>query len=183
MTPQAEPVPAVPARGTLRVTPPANISKGTPKPQAEDGSMETVIIVIHLMVVLALIALILVQRSEGGALGIGGGGGGNMFSSRGTANLLTRTTTILAIVFFATTLALTILARQEASAPSILDATGDGTGPAVPLGDDATRGTGEGILDALPPSPALQDDAAPVPVPGGADGGTTGGAPRVPVTE
>ena len=57
--------------------------------------MQTVIIVIHLMLVLGLIGLVLLQRSEGGGLGMGGGGGGFM-TSRGTANVLTRTTAILA---------------------------------------------------------------------------------------
>ena len=164
--------------------------------------METVIIVIHLMVVLALIAVILVQRSEGGALGIGGGGG-NIFSARGTANILTRATTILAVVFFATTIALTILARQDAVSPSILDQLGttDSDAPPVPVGG-ATRGSGSGILDQLPTSPSLggepsvpTGETGTVPVPGAAapsvptgdgstvpqPGGAAPGGPSVPV--
>lgn len=83
--------------------------------------MTTVLIVIHLMVVLALIAVILLQRSEGGALGMGGGGGGGgMMSGRGVGNLLTRTTAILAVAFFATSIGLTILARLDSSSNSIL---------------------------------------------------------------
>ena len=75
-------------------------------------SMQTVLIVIHLMVVLALIGVVLIQRSEGGGLGIGGGGGGTggFFSARGSANVLTRATAILALLFFLTSLALTIVA-------------------------------------------------------------------------
>jgi preprotein translocase subunit SecG len=83
--------------------------------------METVITVIHLMIVIAMIAVILLQRSEGGALGIGGGGG--LFSSRGSANVLTRATTILAATFFATSIGLTLIARSGLDRPSILDDT------------------------------------------------------------
>ncbi|WP_057465504.1 preprotein translocase subunit SecG [Pseudovibrio sp. POLY-S9] len=103
--------------------------------------METVLIVIHLMVVVALVALVLLQRSEGGALGIGGGG---VMSSRGTANVLTRGTAILAVCFFATSLALSLLARYDERPGSLLDQ--------VPAGS-ATQGTeggaGNGLLDQL----------------------------------
>ncbi|TIW78477.1 MAG: preprotein translocase subunit SecG, partial [Mesorhizobium sp.] len=71
--------------------------------------METVLIVIHLMVVLALVGVVLLQRSEGGGLGIGGGSG--FMTARGAANALTRATAILAAAFFVTSLALSILAR------------------------------------------------------------------------
>ena len=64
--------------------------------------MQTVIIVIHLMIVSVLIGAVLLQKSEGGGLGMGGGAG--FMSSRGTANLLTRTTAILAVGFFITSL-------------------------------------------------------------------------------
>ena len=81
--------------------------------------MQTVLIVIHLMVVLALVGVVLLQKSEGGGLGMGGGGG--FMSSRGTANVLTRTTAILAAVFFATSLALSVLAGYSREPKSILD--------------------------------------------------------------
>jgi len=80
--------------------------------------METVLIVIHLILVIAMAVVILLQRSEGGALGIGGGGG--FMSSRGTGNMLTRTTAILAAGFFLTSIALTILANFD-SGSSVLD--------------------------------------------------------------
>ncbi|WP_420393298.1 preprotein translocase subunit SecG [Acuticoccus sp.] len=141
--------------------------------------MQTVIIVIHLMIVIAMIAVILLQRSEGGALGIGGGGGGAMFSARGSANLLTRTTTILAVVFFVTSLALGLLARSQSDAPSILsDGEGVPPGATVPLGDAATRGTGEGLLEELQQSPSTPGEPLPAPP-------TDAGAPdpgAVPVT-
>ncbi len=81
--------------------------------------MQTVLIVIHLMIVLALVGIVLVQRSEGGGLGIGGGSG--FMSARGAANALTRTTGILAAAFFVTSLALGILARYGDSPSDIID--------------------------------------------------------------
>ena len=83
--------------------------------------MQTVVIVIHLMIVLAMIGPVLLQKSEGGGLGMGGGGGGFM-SSRGTANVLTRTTAILAAAFFATSLMLSILAGMDRKPRSVLTA-------------------------------------------------------------
>lgn len=88
--------------------------------------MQHVVIVIHLMIVLALIGVVLLQRSEGGGLGIGGGGG--FMTSRGTANVLTRTTAILAGLFFLTSLMLSILAGVNRQPTSILQ----GGTPAVP---------------------------------------------------
>ena len=73
--------------------------------------MQTVVIVIHLMIVVVLIGTVLLQKSEGGGLGMGGGAG--FMSSRGTANLLTRTTAILAVGFFLTSLALSWIAGLD----------------------------------------------------------------------
>ncbi len=81
--------------------------------------MQTVIIVIHLMVVIALVGVVLLQRSDGGALGIGGGGG--FMTGRGQANALTRATAILAALFFLTSLTLTILANFNRAPKSIFD--------------------------------------------------------------
>ena len=80
--------------------------------------MQHVIIVIHLMLVLALIGVVLLQRSEGGGLGIGSTGG--FMTSRGTANVLTRATAILAGLFFVTSLLLSILAGVDHKPTSIL---------------------------------------------------------------
>ena len=81
--------------------------------------METIILVVHLMIALAMIGIILIQRSEGGGLGLGGGSGGmgQFMSVRGTANILTRATAILAACFIGTSLTLAILAGQR-SGPS-----------------------------------------------------------------
>jgi preprotein translocase subunit SecG len=64
------------------------------------------------MVCAVLVGLVLLQRSEGGALGIGGGGGGGFMTGRGAANLLTRVTAVVAAAFFATSIVLTLIARQ-----------------------------------------------------------------------
>jgi len=87
--------------------------------------MTTVIIVIHLLLAIAMVGLILMQRSEGGALGMGGGGGGGgmggFMTGRATANLLTRATAILAVLFMSTSLMLAILAKGTNKPSSILD--------------------------------------------------------------
>jgi preprotein translocase subunit SecG len=86
--------------------------------------MNNVLLVIHLLVALAMIGAVLLQRSEGGALGMGGGGGGGMggfLTGRGTANLLTRATAILATTFMVTSLTLSILADGGSKPTSILD--------------------------------------------------------------
>jgi preprotein translocase subunit SecG len=99
--------------------------------------METVLIVIHLMVVLALVGVVLLQRSEGGGLGIGGGSG--FMTARGAANALTRATAILAAAFFVTSLTLSIIARYGEKPIDILDR--------VPATSD---GAGKGVLNQLP---------------------------------
>jgi len=86
--------------------------------------MTSVLLVIHLMLAIAMIGTVLLQRSEGGGLGIGGGGGGGMgglMTGRGTANLLTRITAILAAGFMLTSLSLTILAASNRAPRSILE--------------------------------------------------------------
>ena len=80
--------------------------------------MVEVLLVIHLLVAIALVFLILIQRSEGGALGIGGGG---MMSARGTANFLTRATGVLATLFILISIAMTVLARQGREDLSVIE--------------------------------------------------------------
>lgn len=101
--------------------------------------MHTVLLVVHLLVTLALIGVVLIQKSEGGALGIGGsgggGGGGGMggfMTGRATANLLTRTTAILAALFMALSLTIAWYNQPEAKSGSILDSAPTLSEPAVP---------------------------------------------------
>lgn len=122
--------------------------------------MENIILAIHLIIALVLIGAILLQRSEGGALGIGGsgGGGGNLFSARGVGNGLTRATAVLAVAFFITSITLTVLATRKGPDGSII-----GNQPAA-AGEAAPSGAGEAVLPKLgqetPAKPA--EPAAPV---------------------
>lgn len=83
--------------------------------------METIILVIHLILAIGIVATVLLQRSEGGGLGIGGGGGGGLMSVRSAANLMTRTTAILAAAFMVTSLTLAIMAGMRTDRKSILE--------------------------------------------------------------
>jgi preprotein translocase subunit SecG len=80
-----------------------------------------IILVIHLLIAIGLVGVILLQRSEGGALGIGGGTGGGLMSGRAAGNLLTRTTGILATTFFVTSLVLAIIANNRSTGASPFD--------------------------------------------------------------
>lgn len=97
------------------------------------------LLVIHIMVAASLVGLVLLQRSEGGALGIGGSGGsgGGFMTGRGAANLLTRVTALFAALFFATSILLTLIAQQGTGTSTGLESftlpsgqgqTGTGTG-------------------------------------------------------
>ena len=119
--------------------------------------MQTVAIVIHLMIVATLIGAVLLQKSEGGGLGVGGGGG--FMSSRGTANLLTRTTAILAVGFFLTSLFLSWHAGIDRKPASIIEGAPNSQSqpgaPAAPLSQ------GGGVLDSLKKSEGQGAPAAP----------------------
>ena len=120
--------------------------------------MENVILVVHLILALALIAVVLMQRSEGGGLGIGGGGGA-MTAGRSQATALGKLTWVLAILFIGTSIALTVIAAQNAGGRSVIDELGvtppaqeESTDPILPpLGDDLTP-------------PSLGDNAPLVPL-------------------
>ena len=127
--------------------------------------MQTVLIVIHLLVVVALVAVVLLQRSEGGALGIGGGGG--FMTGRGQANALSRATAILAALFFATSLIMSIIAGWSRAPRSIIDTPATTSAPA----GKTAPATGGSLLDQLknmenaPGAPAQPAPAAPAPAP------------------
>lgn len=143
--------------------------------------METVLIVVHLMVVLALVGVVLLQRSEGGGLGIGGGSG--FMTARGAANVLTRTTAILAAAFFATSLILSLVARYGEKPIDILDRV-----PAT-----TEDGAGQGVLDQLPgsttpeapannaaqPTPPSGSETTPPATAPATDAAPQGGAPTM----
>jgi preprotein translocase subunit SecG len=127
--------------------------------------MQSILIVIHLMIVVALVVTVLLQRSEGGALGVGGSG---FMTGRGQANVLTRATAILAGLFFATSLGLTILAKLT-QAPAVIIQSST---PVAPAGE-APAPAQNNLLDQLKrledqrqPAPASGEPRAPQPLGG-----------------
>jgi preprotein translocase subunit SecG len=115
--------------------------------------MQTLLVVFELMIAVALIVTVLLQRSEGGALGMGGGGSGlgGLFSPRGAADTLTRTTGILAGLFFLICVALNLMALYGRNERSLLDSPAPGTSaPAFPV-------------KPLAPAPSQQGPAVPKP--------------------
>ena len=113
--------------------------------------MQAILLAVHLVIAVFLIALVMLQKSEGGALGIGGGQGGSLFSSRGVGNTLTRLTAILAACFFATSIALTMLNNKHGG--SLIDSvvptqTAPAAGDAVPAAP-ATNDSGSALLPKL----------------------------------
>src|ERR1700676_5301495 len=92
--------------------------------------MIILLFVVHVMIALALIGVVMLQKSEGGALGMGGGGMSGFMTGRSTANLLTRTTAILAAAFFATSILLVVLSNSTRAPRSIIDE--GGPSPLIP---------------------------------------------------
>ena len=115
--------------------------------------MQAVLIAVQLVVSIALVIVVLLQRSEGGALGMGGGGSGlgGLFSPRGASDTLTRTTAILAVMFFVVCLALNILVRNTHADASILDS---GAAPAH---------TTAPVQKPVSPAPTQQGPSVPTP--------------------
>ncbi len=116
--------------------------------------MENVILIVHLILAICLIGVVLLQRSEGGGLGMGGGGG--VMTGRQAATALGKLTWAFAIAFLATSITLTIIAAQNSAGSSVLDRIGNGSSEQAPAGD------GLGLppaSDLLPPvtgnAPAL----------------------------
>lgn len=134
--------------------------------------MQTILIVIHLLVVMALVAVVLLQRSEGGGLGIGGGGN-NAMAARGSGNPLTRATAVLAAIFFATSLGLSLMARYGERPTDFLDRI------PVQQGTQAPSGTG-GVLDQLGGD---ETPSTPAPAAPSADDNTPAQQPAAPAPE
>ena len=133
-----------------------------------DTMLQTILLVAMILISVALTAVILLQRSEGGALGMGGGPSGFM-TARGAGNLLTRATSILAIAFFVCAIGLTIAGNYARGSRSVIDADAVGsiavdqpqqTAPATPEAAPATP--------AAPAAPSLDDLEASLPAGQGA---------------
>ncbi|MGH6933350.1 MAG: preprotein translocase subunit SecG [Dongiaceae bacterium] len=123
-----------------------------------------IIVAVHLMIALALIGIVLIQRSEGGLGNLGGGGAGSMgglMSGRGTANLLTRTTRYLAAAFFLTSLALAWFATHRAAPDSIATTPPAASAPAAPA-EETVPAEPTGISETTPPAaPATNEPTVP----------------------
>ncbi len=126
--------------------------------------MYAVLLTIEVVVCIAMIGVILLQRSEGGGLGMGSGGGaGGLMSGRGAANVLTRTTVILATIFISTSIALTLVAKNTRKVSPLEDATST----SAPLGTlpPGSTAPAQPSPTPLPAAPAaLPAPAAPAPV-------------------
>lgn len=135
--------------------------------------MENVVLIVHLLLAISLIGVVLLQRSEGGGLGMGGGGA---MSGRAAATALGKVTWGLAIAFICTSIALTVIAAQNAAGSSVIDSAGiaptqtDPTAPATPdLGSDllpppaAVLPTEPATGDAVPAEPAQAETVPLVP--------------------
>jgi len=133
--------------------------------------MIAVILVVHLLLALSLIGVVLLQKSEGGALGMGGGGMGGFMSGRTTANLLTRTTAVLAGLFFLTSIGLAVLANNQRAPRSLVDVPASTPAPAqapapitkipVQIQKEAPAANAPAAPAANVPTPAANPPAAP----------------------
>jgi preprotein translocase subunit SecG len=117
--------------------------------------MIILLLAIHIMVAISLVGVVLLQKSEGGALGMGGGGMSGFMTGRSTANLLTRATAILAAAFMTTSVLLVVLHNRERAPVSIIDqgAPAAPARPAVPLAPLAPSAPAPSA-PAKPPAPA-----------------------------
>jgi preprotein translocase subunit SecG len=125
------------------------------KPSVKQVLMQAALILVHLFVAIGLIIVVLLQRSEGGALGLGGSGAGlgGLFSPRGASDALTRTTMILGALFFLSSLALVLMSSGgRAVGPTLLDATAPK--PAANQTAPATPSTVPTLPSANPAAPA-----------------------------
>jgi len=120
-----------------------------------------VVVVIHLMIVAVMIGAVLLQKSEGGGLGMGGGAG--FMSSRGTANLLTRTTAVLAVGFFATSLLLNWIASYDRKPATVIGQPPAQTQPVSGAAAPVTPPTSGGVLDTLKKADEQQNQAPSAP--------------------
>ncbi|WP_380053264.1 preprotein translocase subunit SecG [Falsihalocynthiibacter sp. SS001] len=119
--------------------------------------MENIVLVIHLILALSLIGIVLLQRSEGGGLGIGGGNGPN--GGRSPASALGKLTWYLAAAFFFTSISLTVIAAQKAGSGSVLDRVG-GVAPTPVTTPDSSLGEGDALLPPADGDGSLTPPAA-----------------------
>ena len=125
--------------------------------------MLNVILTIHLIACVALVIAVMLQRSEGGALGMSGGGTGGVISGRGAANVLVRTTMILAGIFFFTSIVMTRINNEAAQAPSTLEQQTEETADPFDALRNTPPATTTDPLGGATTTPAAPAQAAPAP--------------------
>lgn len=113
----------------------------------------TFLLIVHTLIAIALVGVILLQRSEGGGLGIGGGTGGGLMTARGAANLLTRSTTVLAVMFIVSSIVLAVLAAGTNKVKPV------DTSLAAPVTAPATAPV---LLPGATPAPAAPSNGVPI---------------------
>src|SRR6516225_11264991 len=121
--------------------------------------MIILLLAVHILVAISLVGVVLLQKSEGGALGMGGGGMSGFMTGRSTANLLTRTTAILALLFFATSLSLVWFSNRDRAPRSIIE-QGAPAAPAVPVAPSAPAAPSAPSVPAAPAAPPPQPTPA-----------------------
>lgn len=154
--------------------------------------VENVVLTVHLILAVLLIGVVLLQRSEGGGLGMGSGGGSGVMTGRQAANALSRLTWIFAIGFIITSMTLTLIAAQNASSGSIVDQLNLGGSQPAPatslpgIGDYAPPpGAGQPVVPGAgqpvtPPTPATETPAQTPAAPAEGEGSAPATAPVTP---
>ena len=132
-------------------------------------TLHTLVLVVHVLIAAAIVALVLLQRGKGADAGAGFGAGasGTVFGARGSANFLSRSTGVLALLFFCTSLGLTYLGTQRQAPKSLLDAVV----PAETAGPGVTNKPASGDLPALPTAATAPPEASLVIQPGQSQSG------------
>lgn len=125
--------------------------------------MELLVLMVHLFVAIAMVIVVLLQKFDGSALGLGGGGGpGNFMTGRGAANVLTRATAICAGLFFLTSITLTLLAQGRAQPETLFGGPSQSADPLAPVTDPAAPAN-QAAPEVPPaaPSPAPAEPQVP----------------------
>lgn len=140
----------------------AVIARICPCGSPESPAVITFLLVVHTLIAIGLVGVILLQRSEGGGLGIGGGTGGGLMTARGAANLLTRSTTVLASLFILSSIVLAVLAAGTNKAKPIDTSLAASAAPVAPAAP-ATAPAGVPLVPGV--APAMAPATAPAPAP------------------
>ena len=129
--------------------------------------LETLLLVVHLLVAVAVCGFVLMQHGKGADMGaaFGSGSSGSLFGAAGSANFLSRTTAILATAFFLSSLGLTYFGATRSTPADIMKQGAAPTAPAPPVKANQATDVPQGAAPAAPTAPARDADSKPVDVP------------------